>query len=141
MAPLLSLLDQNLQDSECGSSGPKRGTSIGPERGLNGDGVSGEGGSHHPPAFPFGWFQVPPSAYCKIFPPQFKISEDISMMSAMSSKPRGPTAISPLWVGLPTRRKPALGRAHPIFDQEALHAPAPLLGRQFPHKPQDILWY
>ena len=66
MAPLLSLLDQNLQDSECGSSGPKRGTSIGPERGLNGDGVSGEGGSHH---LPFGWFKEHLSAYCKIFPP------------------------------------------------------------------------
>ena len=62
-------------------------------------------------------------------------------MSAMSGKPRGPTAISPLWVGPLTRHKPAPGRAHPIFDQEALHAPAPLLCRQFPHTPQAILWY
>ena len=44
-------------------------------------------------------------------------------------EPRGPTAISPLQVGLPTRRELAPGHAPLIFDREVLRALAHKLCR------------
>jgi hypothetical protein len=69
------------------------------------------------------WFKEPPCRFDFTHPhTQFKFQ--MKLQYSFNDEPRGPTEISPLQVGPPTRRELAPRYAPLIFDREALRAPA-----------------